>query len=681
MVEIVRTGTELTAVGSLFRLTFDTEKGVLARLVFEGRDIINVGAVTGIGFTVRIDAVNMAPVFVTHTCLEKDGTADIRLTYEIKDGSLEHSPTRNYRVVQQFVVSRDGIERNLTIKRIATGDHTGPDLDRLRSATLSLNGLAITDVASAFVSAPMIRIVPGSPLGSMLDRPRYFPSATEPYHNQYDFCLSSPDSAPNCVTLDDGKNLHVSIVPVSPQCASLGRIFGDGKAVKLEHEFACSSWMDIGTQVHAARQFLLFRKGSWREALPDTGKLLATYFPPKTDVPSWLDNAIVYESDPHYEGGFKGLRAKVQAIRDVGANTIYVMPWHRGGYGTIDYYEPDPACGTIEELKETIAAAHAVRLRVLFDLLTNIINPSGTLATQHPEMFYRDEHGRIRAHATWGSLCLDPASPELRRYLTEYACWCVGELGADGFRVDADGHRGANWNCLPGMQPHQHSQAVFTLLEEVRREMRRIKSDAILMPENFGPIQASVGDTVCWGWLFTIDWAMEMLANGRLSGADFQRFIAEQIMTMPTGTRFAYYSHTHDSLAFLKRDVRGLLGQAFFAALAFLGSTIMYFGGGWGMAARPEPEEAEQYRRMFSLRTAHNGFSGYSVDFPVSPDKALCIYQRCGADGVFTVVTNFSGSARAMEIGGTMILSRTGGSVSSGNTLTVEPYDTVVVRA
>jgi len=261
-----------------------------------------------------------------------------------------------------------------------------------------------------------------------------------------------------------------------------------------------------------------------------------------------------------------------------------------------------------------------------------------------------------------------------------YACWCVGELGCDGFRVDAAAHRGANWNCQPGRRPHEHSHAVFTLLDAIRRAIRTLNPNAILMPECFGPIQSTLGDLVCYQWLEWVDWAMDCLQDGRMPGERFGRAIAEQIMAMPAGTRFAWYSHTHDSLAFLKRDVRGPLAEAYFASLAFLGPGVMFFGGGWGIDARPAPHEADQYRRMFALRTEHNGFAAFDIDFPASPDPDVFLFTRTDRGNCFNVLTNFSEIPKTFDYEGTLVFTRTGESTIGNGSLEVGPYDTVVVK-
>ena len=656
--------------------------GDLLSIEYRGRAVINAGPATGNGFEVAIDGFRVPAMLTSWEHEPVEAGVKIKLSYTMCDGSRDAPASRRYAITQLLTITERpaAIERRLSIRRMPTGNLTGPEVDKLRSATLRLRGVSLGDPGRTSVSLPMLRVVPGTPLPALRARPRFFASAETPHADGHrDVVMTAPDCCPGCFTLSNDEGLHASITPTARALATHLRVFGEGGGVTVEHEFCCSSWMDTNTEADAGSQTIIFRDAGWRDALPAAGELLATLFPPKTDCPAWTDNAIVRECEPHFDGGFLGIRQKLQSTCSLGANAIYVMPWHRGGYSTIDYFTPEPRLGTLAELKDTIAAAHDLGLMVMFDLLVNIAQPESPLVKEHPEFFYRDGLGRPRPHVTWGGRCLDPGSPGLRRYLVDYACWCVGELGADGFRVDAAAHRGANWNCGPGLQPHEHSHAIFTLLDEIRDAIRKLNPQAILMAECFGPIQAAVSDIVCYQWLFWIDWAMELLADRRLRGADFQRLIAEQTMAMPAGTKLGFYSHTHDSLAFLHRDVRGSPARAYFASLAFLGAGVMFFGGGWGMPPRPEPDEADGYRRMFELRSRHNGFAGYGTAFPEAPERDLFAFTKSRPGSGFTFITNFSSEPRITPADGEVVFSRTNASRASGGRLEIAPYDTVVL--
>ncbi|HUP31134.1 MAG TPA: maltose alpha-D-glucosyltransferase [Usitatibacter sp.] len=102
------------------------------------------------------------------------------------------------------------------------------------------------------------------------------------------------------------------------------------------------------------------------------------------DDPLWYMDAIIYQlhvkafadSNGDGIGDFKGLTGKLDYIRDLGVNTIWVMPFYPSplrddGYDVQDYenvYEP---YGTREDFKRFLDAAHERGLRVITELIIN----------------------------------------------------------------------------------------------------------------------------------------------------------------------------------------------------------------------------------------------------------------------------------------------------------------------
>ncbi len=76
-------------------------------------------------------------------------------------------------------------------------------------------------------------------------------------------------------------------------------------------------------------------------------------------------------------GDFKGIQQKLDYLRALGANAIWISPilhntfaqYH--GYSTWDFYSIDPHWGTFEDLTNMIAAAHARGIFVILDVITN----------------------------------------------------------------------------------------------------------------------------------------------------------------------------------------------------------------------------------------------------------------------------------------------------------------------
>jgi len=98
----------------------------------------------------------------------------------------------------------------------------------------------------------------------------------------------------------------------------------------------------------------------------------------------WYKDAIIYQvhvktfKDTNGDGigDFKGLISKLDYIKSLGINTIWVMPFYPSplrddGYDIADYYSINPAYGNIEELKMLITEVHSRDLRLITELVIN----------------------------------------------------------------------------------------------------------------------------------------------------------------------------------------------------------------------------------------------------------------------------------------------------------------------
>lgn len=99
-------------------------------------------------------------------------------------------------------------------------------------------------------------------------------------------------------------------------------------------------------------------------------------------MPKWLDNAIFYEIYPQSFqdsnadgiGDFQGIIKRLDYIRELGCNAIWInpcflSPFGDAGYDVADYYTAAPRYGTNEDLKQLFAEAHSRGIHVLLDLV------------------------------------------------------------------------------------------------------------------------------------------------------------------------------------------------------------------------------------------------------------------------------------------------------------------------
>ncbi|MDD6050993.1 MAG: alpha-amylase family glycosyl hydrolase [Clostridiales bacterium] len=107
--------------------------------------------------------------------------------------------------------------------------------------------------------------------------------------------------------------------------------------------------------------------------------------------PQWLDNAIFYEIYPQSFndtnadgiGDFQGIIEKLDYIRELGCNALWINPCFKSpfgdaGYDVADFYSVAPRYGTNEDLKRLFTEAHQRHMHVLLDLVP------GHTSVEHP---------------------------------------------------------------------------------------------------------------------------------------------------------------------------------------------------------------------------------------------------------------------------------------------------------
>ncbi|HXG03626.1 MAG TPA: maltose alpha-D-glucosyltransferase [Candidatus Binatia bacterium] len=98
----------------------------------------------------------------------------------------------------------------------------------------------------------------------------------------------------------------------------------------------------------------------------------------------WYKDAVFYEvhvkafadSDGDGVGDFAGLTERLDYLRDLGVDCLWVLPMYASplrddGYDIADFYAIHPAYGTVEDFQKFLDAAHARGLRVIADLVMN----------------------------------------------------------------------------------------------------------------------------------------------------------------------------------------------------------------------------------------------------------------------------------------------------------------------
>ncbi|MGE3614893.1 MAG: alpha-amylase family glycosyl hydrolase [Gemmatimonadales bacterium] len=199
---------------------------------------------------------------------------------------------------------------------------------------------------------------------------------------------------------------------------------------------------------------------------------------------AWTKGAVCYEvfvrsfadSDGDGIGDLNGLTSRLDYVNDgdstttadLGATCLWLMPiaespsYH--GYDVTDYYRVEPDFGTADDFKRLVAEAHRRGIKVVLDMVLNHTSdehPAFQAAVADTASPYRrwyrfaptpPDQGPWGRDAWWrspvrdeyyygpfwkGMPDLDYANPAVREEAMKVADYWLGEMGADGLRLDA----------------------------------------------------------------------------------------------------------------------------------------------------------------------------------------------------------------------------------------------------
>ena len=148
----------------------------------------------------------------------------------------------------------------------------------------------------------------------------------------------------------------------------------------------------------------------------------------------------------------------------------------RNPYRMKDYYNVDPEYGTNDDLKEFVATAHQLKMRVMLDMVFLHCGPNAVFLKENPDFVKRDEDGKILCES-WGFPKVNHENPELREYLLKNMEYWVTDFDVDGFRADVS-HR----------VPMPFWNAARERLEKIRPDIIMLAEGGRWIPEPVGSL-------------------------------------------------------------------------------------------------------------------------------------------------------------------------------------------------
>ena len=177
------------------------------------------------------------------------------------------------------------------------------------------------------------------------------------------------------------------------------------------------------------------------------------YGTPLSNVPN-VDKATIYEVNlraQSSEGNLQGVIAKLDHIKSLGTNIIWLMPIYEQGqinsvgspYCVKNYEKISPEYGSLADLRALTDQAHALGMAVILDWVANHTAWDHPWITSHPEWYTKNSSGQIiiPPGTKWNDVAdLNFEQAAMRKEQIAAMKYWVLEANVDGFRCDyADG--------------------------------------------------------------------------------------------------------------------------------------------------------------------------------------------------------------------------------------------------
>ncbi|MDP2160890.1 MAG: alpha-amylase family glycosyl hydrolase, partial [Flavobacterium sp.] len=145
------------------------------------------------------------------------------------------------------------------------------------------------------------------------------------------------------------------------------------------------------------------------------------------------------------QGNINGITARLDNIKALGINTIWLMPIHPIGtlnsfgspYCVKNYREVNPQLGNLQDLKTLVEQAHLRNIAIIMDWVANHTSWDNPWITEHPNWYTQDGSGTIISPAgtNWSDVAdLNFDNAEMRLEMIAAMSFWINEVGIDGFR-------------------------------------------------------------------------------------------------------------------------------------------------------------------------------------------------------------------------------------------------------
>ena len=340
-------------------------------------------------------------------------------------------------------------------------------------------------------------------------------------------------------------------------------------------------------------------------------KFFLDRFKAKLKTPEFYNKAIVYEifirkfydSDGDGIGDFKGLEQKLDYIKNLGIDAIWLMPFNESskdhGYNVVDYYSIEKDYGTFDEYLSFLKGCKKRNIRVIKDIVINHCDTSFVYfkdARNNPLSKYSNWFQfKDSLNSTWNHFGIEMDMPkfnfeneEVQKYFIQFVKYWMDPDGDGNFEDGIDGIR-----CDAAKEiPH-------SFWNRLRKEVKKIREDFLILGEVWDganyliPFFEDEFDML-------FDYPFYYSVKRFFDGTDYQsiqKTLNHQIEIYPSAYQMLRFLSNHDNhrgLSLFNQDT-----LKYFQALVMLftlpGTPMIYYGDEIGLTGKTPPENVRQF--------------------------------------------------------------------------------------
>ncbi|MDU0368858.1 alpha-amylase family glycosyl hydrolase [Hymenobacter endophyticus] len=431
---------------------------------------------------------------------------------------------------------------------------------------------------------------------------------------------------------------------------------------------------------------------------PPTTPAPTQYGTPFKGVPDRQD-AVMYQVNMRafsQSGNFAGVTARLDSIRDLGVNVLYLMPIYPIGtdsksvnspYAVKDYRAVNAEFGSLTDLRALVDGAHQRNMAVMLDWVANHTSWDNPWITQHSDWYKKGAAGNILPVSNNGTTYNDVAQLDFSNtamrleMISALKSW-VYTANVDGFRFDyADYQPNDFWK-----------QAIDTL--------RNVKSHKLLLlAESSRSSNFASGFDYNFGFNF-YGGIYQVYKNGNAATA-FDALNNTEYSGATGSQQVVRYSTNHDVNGSDGTPVELFGGKAgamsaFVVAALYKGVPMIYNGQEAGMSQRipfpftgvkvrwgVNPDVKRAYKQLLSAR-ANSAALRIGAPTPYSTANVCAFTKTAGSEQAF-VLANVRNSAQTYMLptnlaNTTWTDALTGSSLKLGTEVVLPAYGYVVLK-